>query len=51
MEPVFQTLLSPFRHRKDSNKIFSDREFARGSLMSFDVLLFDLILGHQSHPL
>jgi division protein 1 len=26
MEPVFQALLNPFRHRKDSTKIFSDRE-------------------------
>lgn len=31
MEPVFQALLNPFRHRKDSSKIFTDREFARGS--------------------
>ena len=51
MEPVFQALLNPFRHRKDSNKIFSDRKFAPGSLTSLDVRLFDLILGHQSHPL
>jgi len=51
MDPVFQALLNPFRHRKDSSKIFSDREFVRSSLMSVDVRLFDLIPGHQSHPL
>jgi len=32
MEPVFQALLNPFRHRKDSSKLFSDREFAYSSL-------------------
>jgi hypothetical protein len=32
MDPVFQTLLNPFRHRKDSSKLFTDRKFAHGSL-------------------
>jgi len=32
MEPVFQALLNPFRHRKDSSKLFSDREFVYSSL-------------------
>ena len=31
MEPVFQTLLNPFRHRKDSNEIFSDRKYLHNS--------------------
>jgi len=51
MEPVFQTLLNPFRHRKDSSKLFSDRESPRGPLSSVDVRLFDLIPGYQSPPL
>ena len=32
MEPVFQALLNPLRHRKDSSKIFSDRKFARSPM-------------------
>lgn len=48
MEPVFQALLNPFRHRKDSSKLFTEREFAHGPL-KLRVYVFYLTPGHQLH--